>query len=177
VTGDHDDAPLAPLTGALGYNLRRAQLGFRKHFLASTAELGLRLPDVGALTAIGAAPGLTPTALSLALGLEPAQVATLLNALERRGLVERRVATADARSRQVYLTVAGRAQYRVLRRITPRLERSFVAGRLSAPELHTLVDLLGRLIDDGPGLPPPRDEAPRRAAAAKVPASTHRRGR
>lgn len=139
---------LAPLTHSLGYVLRRAQLRFREHFQQQADGTTFRPQDVGALYAIGLNPGITPSQLATALGLEAAPVAILLNQLVRRGLAERRVAARDARSRLVHLTPEGIRQFRRLRQLALRAERSFTAGRLTQAEARTLVRLLSRLLDD-----------------------------
>jgi DNA-binding MarR family transcriptional regulator len=95
---------------------------------------------------IGLNPGVTPTQMSAALGLEGAQIATMLNKLELRRLITRRVSKSDGRSRAVHLTATGKAEFKQLRKVSTQVERSFLADTLNEAEAAQLGALLARLV-------------------------------
>ncbi len=140
-----EDLDVAPLVRSLGYQLRRVQLAFKKHYLKEAHATGLQPQDVGAMFLIGLNPGVTPTQMSAALGLDVAQVAIMLNKLELRRLVTRRVSKTDGRSRAVHLTASGKKEFETLRGITATAEKTFVAGSLTKDEAELLISLLARL--------------------------------
>ena len=87
---------------------------------------------------------LTPTALMKQTMVTSGAVTKRIDRLEGAGLVERRVATADRRSRIVALTDAGRE---LMDRAVPEhlANEARLLSVLDASELRTLADLLGRL--------------------------------
>jgi len=99
---DISQIDFGPLSQYLGYYLRRLYDGYRKHFTAQAGELDIQPREVGALFVIGLNPGLTPSQAERRPGAGRAQVTAMLNMFDSRGLVERRVSDADARSRLVY---------------------------------------------------------------------------
>ncbi len=134
-----------PLSQYLGYYLRRLYDGYRKHFVAQAGDLDVQPREVGALFVIGLNPGLTPSQLSVALALDGAQITGMLNMFEARGLVERRVSIADARSRLVHLTPTGRKMLDRLRKLVGGFDRSFAGDALTDEELAQLIGLLAKL--------------------------------
>ena len=134
------------LTGSLGYLLRRLQLAYKKHFLRETGSSGLQPRYVGAMYVVGLNPGVTPSQMSAALGLDAVHTALLLNALEERGLVVRNPSPTDGRSRVVHLTAAGRKAFAKLQVVAERVEREFVAGALTPQETAQLISLMSRLL-------------------------------
>ncbi len=78
---------------------------------------------------IGLNPGVTPSQMSAALGLDAVHTALLLNALEERGLIVRRLSQTDGRSRVVHLTPAGRKAFAKLRIVARGWNGSSCPGR------------------------------------------------
>ena len=140
------DLDMGTLPRSLGYHLRLVQLAYKKHFLRVAGGAGLQPQHVGAMFIVGLNPGVTPSLLGSALGMDVAQVALLLNALELRGLLTRRTSQLDGRSRIVELTDAGRIAFGKLQTSAAKVETSFAAGALSPPEMETLISLLARLL-------------------------------
>ena len=136
------------LTSSLGYLLRRLQLAYKKQFLREAGSTDLQPRYVGAMYVIGLNPGVTPSQMSAALGLDAVHTALLLNALEERGLIVRQVSPTDGRSRVVHLTPAGRKAFAKLRIVAARVEREFVSGALTQQETAQLISLMTRLLQD-----------------------------
>jgi DNA-binding MarR family transcriptional regulator len=140
------DLELDVLTKSLGYLLRRLQLAYKKQFLREAGSTHLQPRYVGAMYVIGLNPGVTPSQMSAALGLDAVHTALLLNALEERGLVVRRPSPTDGRSRVVHLTPAGRKAFAKLQIVAARVEQEFVSGALTQQETAQLISLMTRLL-------------------------------
>lgn len=129
------------LPGLLGYRLRLAQQAVFRDFAAAITEVS---PGrLGVLLLIEANPGVTQGRLARAVSLERSTMVGVVNALESRGLVERRRGH-DRRTNGLWLTRAGRALLaRLKRRVGLHEQR--VASRLSSAERAQLLSLLERL--------------------------------
>ena len=129
------------LPGLLGYRLRLAQQAVFRDFAASVPEVS---PGrVGVLLLIEANPGVTQGRLARAVSLERSTMVGVIDALETRGLVERRRGE-DRRTNGLWLTRPGRSLLtRLKRRIEVHEQR--VAARLTASERRELLTLLEKL--------------------------------
>lgn len=129
------------LPGLLGYRLRLAQQTVFRDFAASVPELS---PGrAGILMLVDANPGVTQGRLAQAVGLDRSTMVGVVDALEARGLLERRRGE-DRRTNGLWLARPGRA---LLARLKKRIElhEKRVAGRLSAHERAQLLALLEKL--------------------------------
>ncbi len=100
-----------------------------------------------ALLARAAAP-MTQRALAEALGVEPATVVSMVDRLQRLGLVRREMALEDRRIRQLFLTAEGERVYAEVRRIAADFRREQLAAidpALLATSTETLQKLLRAL--------------------------------
>jgi MarR family transcriptional regulator, temperature-dependent positive regulator of motility len=134
-----------PLDKYLGYYLRRLYDDYRRHFVLKAGDLDVQPREVGALFVIGLNPGLTPSQLCGALELDGAQITSMLNMFENRGLVERRVSSTDGRSRLAFLTPGGQSMLKRLRKFVDGFDRSFSGASLTDEELAQLIGLLAKL--------------------------------
>jgi DNA-binding MarR family transcriptional regulator len=131
------------LPGLLGYQLRLAQLAIFRDFERHVGALGVSPGRVGVLALIEANPGVTQSELARAVGLDRSTMVPLLDAFERRGVLERHRG-ADRRTNGLWLTPSGK---RLLSEITKRIgahERR-IAARLSRSERAQLMALLKKL--------------------------------
>jgi DNA-binding MarR family transcriptional regulator len=129
------------LPALIGYRLRLAQQAVFRDFAESVSDLS---PGrAGMLMLIEANPGVTQSRLARAVELDRSTMVGVIDALEERGLIERRRG-ADRRTNGLWLTRAGRALIgRVRRRIQAHERR--VAAHLSARERAQLLALLAKL--------------------------------
>jgi DNA-binding MarR family transcriptional regulator len=136
------------VTGIVGYRLRRAQVAVFQQFAASFAEHALRPADYSALALIEANPGSKQIEIAKALGIKRANFVALINGLEARNLVERRLPANDKRSQALFLTAHGTERIQVYNAVQARFEAQCVE-KLGGPAARDqLMDLLGRLLDD-----------------------------
>src|SRR5262245_7154163 len=127
----------------LSYLLRQVCLGIMAEVLAPA---DLRPVEYATLTTLDAEPGIDQARLAARIACDKMSTSQLVERLEGRGLIARRVDPADRRARVLHLTPKGLA----LRR---RLQPAALAAqdRILAPlrpeERPQLIDLIARVIE------------------------------
>ncbi len=135
------------LPGLVGYQVRQAQIAIFRDFTASLADEGMTPTLFGALVLIEANPGLKQADLALALQLDRSTVVTVVDTLQRRGLVERRRAVDDRRTNAVTLTSEGEHR---LASLKPRVaeHEARLLGDLDEGERASLSAILARIFPE-----------------------------
>jgi DNA-binding MarR family transcriptional regulator len=150
--GSRRPATLSPVPGSApgrpagGLAFLLAQVGAQaaQRFAELLTDLRLSPPQAGILRAIAARPGRSQQALSTELGLIPSRMVAFVDALEQRGVIERRRNSADRRLHALHLTPAGEALLGEVSRAARQHEEETAAGL--APEQRTqLAELLGMI--------------------------------
>ena len=141
------DIALGCLPRLVGYQLRLAQVAIFRDFNAALGEHGITPGLFGVLEVIAANPGLKQTQLARAVRLDRSSVVPVIDKLERRALVSRRVAAGDRRSNALELTAEGN---KLLERLRPLVlaHEERLAADLSRTERATLMDLLSRVFPE-----------------------------
>jgi DNA-binding MarR family transcriptional regulator len=126
-----------------------AQVGARAaaSFATRLQELDLVPAHTGALRAIAGNPGISQQVLASLLGMVPSRLVSLLDELERRGLVERRDQPEDRRVYAIHLTEKGSKMMADIGRVA-RAHDDAVCAALSEKERELLWSLLARIADD-----------------------------
>jgi DNA-binding MarR family transcriptional regulator len=132
------------LNQLVGYALRRAQLKVAQNLVEKFNPFDLRPAQFSALLIIEASPGLMQTDLASILAIEPPQVVTLLNKLEKLGLAVRVRCKPDKRSYGIFLSKAGETVLRQLKEIALNSDREATAA-LSDTERQQLLQLLHKV--------------------------------
>ncbi len=142
---DSNGIDYSMLQSRLGYKLRRAQMVYFDVFFEACAQEGITPGLFSILAIIYHNPGLTQTAVSVALDVDRSAMVAAIDKLESMEVVERRKSKNDRRSYALYLTEQGKA-------FTERLNRKVVAGEeafttfMKDGEREWLLDLLDRII-------------------------------
>ena len=123
-----------------------AQLGAHAaaRFAQRISQLDLTPAQAGLLRLIAWKPGQSQQAIARQLGTPASRLVLLVDALEERGLIERRRDPADRRHYALYLTGDGTAFMKELGRLGAAHEDAMTEG-LTADERAVLNDLLSRL--------------------------------
>ena len=101
------DRPPEQLGNYTGFLMTWAATRSREAFAQALSELGLKPPQFGILTMIGARPGITQNELVAATDVDASTMVAQLDRLEQEGLAERRPHPSDRRKRAVHLTPRG----------------------------------------------------------------------
>ncbi len=132
------------LESLMGYNARRASLAIIGRFMAQMAVYDLRVVDFSVLSLITHNPGITSRQLCSTLGLLPPNLVGMINAMEKRGLIERQPHPVDRRAVGLHLSDAGRDLMAKAEVTASQLERDATA-KLTATETRTLLRLLRKI--------------------------------
>ena len=136
---------LGHLSALLGYHLRRAEVFAFQNFAAHLGNDGVSPGQLGVLLLVEANPGSNQTRIGKALGIDRSTLVSIIDMIEKRGLIRREPSPTDRRSHALVLSVEGAA---FLRAIRPRLDahEAEIARNLSAAERAQLRDMLQRLV-------------------------------
>jgi DNA-binding MarR family transcriptional regulator len=132
------------LESLLGYNARRAALAVIEVFMERMSVYDMRPVDFSVMSLVTHNPGITSRQLCTALGILPPNLVGMVNALEKRGLIERHPHPRDGRAMGLHLTAAGLKLMRDAEKTASTLEAE-VGARLSAAEVKTLIRLLKKV--------------------------------
>ena len=106
-----DEPPVAidmnAMEDQIGFVLRLAQLAVFRDVIETLGPFNLRPSDFSALRVIEASPGLKQQDIGKKLGIKRPNLVSLVEELNQRGLVERKVVRGDRRSYALTLTGAG----------------------------------------------------------------------
>jgi len=142
------DRPPGPLVAYTGFLLNWVAERSRKRFFEALAREELHPREFAALTIVATRPGLTQHELAAAAEIDASTLVATLDALERRGLAERRVHPGDRRKRAIHLTADGEAALRRGRALAERLGDELF-GTLTAAERRQFELLLRKLAGVG----------------------------
>jgi DNA-binding MarR family transcriptional regulator len=160
---------VATLTHRLAQLTRRA-IGERMAQEPWAHDAGFRPGCIGVLHVVAAREPVSQREVSDQLMLDPSDVVTLVDILERAGLVERRRDPADRRRYALEITKAGQLAVVRLREINQETNEELLAP-LDESERAQLAYLIGRVVRHHTGRvdepTAPRGEAPPEAAAPR----------
>jgi DNA-binding MarR family transcriptional regulator len=132
-----EDGPPAELADRLGYLLKHVQLRLTEVTSAALDPFGITGRELAVLLVIAGREPASQQQIAERLGIDRTTMVAFLDALEHRGLVERRPHATDRRRNVVELTTAGNDLLRRAKRAGDDAERRFLAslGRPAAEEL------------------------------------------
>lgn len=135
------------LPGLIGYQLRMAQIAMFRDFATGLGEFDVTPGLFGVLVIIEANPDLKQAELARATHLDRSTVVSVIDNLERRGLVERRAALNDRRSNALRLTAEGATLLRKLKRQVNVHEKRLLQN-FSEAECETFRALLQKVFPE-----------------------------
>ena len=134
----------------VGYNLRRAEVHMRQMVIKAVSDRDVRPPEYSALALIAGNRLVTQADLGQALNIKRPNMVTLIEKLERRGLVKRQVHELDRRNHILTLTEKGEALLADIDGILHDMDRQWTAC-WSDKERRTVIALLQRFYGRPPG--------------------------
>lgn len=138
---------MTPLSGYIGYALRRAQVVIFADFNHALAELNLRPAQFAVLLMIDQNPGASQSSVSQALGIQKANFVAIIADLDKRGLVRRSKSETDGRTNSLGLTPRGRSVLQHAVELQSRHEARLIEhiGKEGRLQLLGLLDRLSSL--------------------------------
>lgn len=116
-----------PLAGRLGYLLKHAQQRLVQAAAPAMAPYGIDGRELAVLTVLSAGAPLSQQEAAEQLRVDRTTMVALVDALEAKGLVERRRSDEDRRRNNVELTPAGEECLRGAAKARDEVERDFLA--------------------------------------------------
>ena len=146
----YSDRPPEELAGYTGFLLGFLGERSRRRFFETLEPHGFDPREFGLVTVVRNRPGMTQQELASVARIDPSSMVTVLDGLEERGIVERRVDAKDRRRRAVHLTEAGERTWQALQREARKAGMAFLEP-LTPEERTQLNELLRKLagLDDG----------------------------
>ena len=126
------------------YRLAASAALFQRKVMAGLSDSGLTAGQPKVLDYLGLHDGSMQKDIAAGCQIDPATLTGLLNRMEEKGLIQRRVQPEDRRSFHVYLTEQGRDRQRLVRRTLEQMGDEVLAG-FSREERMRLEDGLYRL--------------------------------
>lgn len=127
----------------IGFSIYMAYRKMQIHFGGIAEEMGIDSAPLSALTKLWREDGLTITELGEKLFLKASTITSLIDRMERDGLVRRKRNQEDRRVVKIYLTPKAKE----LQKEFPNFEESLIEkiqDKLSQEEISTLIELLGK---------------------------------
>jgi DNA-binding MarR family transcriptional regulator len=137
----HETETDRPLSGLIGYAMKRAMSIVQADFTRTLAEHDLRTVSFSALSIIVGEPGLTQTQLADALQIERSNLVTIIDELAGRNLIVRAPVAQDRRRHALMPTAAGK-QLAVLAQAAAAEHERRLFGCLTAAEREELLRIL-----------------------------------
>jgi DNA-binding MarR family transcriptional regulator len=136
-------------TGPRGVAFLLAQIGAQgaAKFAERLEVLRLSPPQAGIIGLIGRRSGLSQQELANQLGMFPSRLVSILDQLERSGLIERRANASDRRTYSLHLTASGKKTLQAIGRIAREHDEALCAA-LNENERETLARLLSRIAEE-----------------------------
>ena len=124
--------------------LRRAWYGLNQAFRRRLAHLGITPDQFTVMRTLIEHDGITQRELTHLISSDPNTVVSLVNRMEKAGLVERQTHEADRRANRLRLKAGGRAKYEKARSIAVALQAE-VLGAVPAPRREQFLEDLDHL--------------------------------
>lgn len=136
---------MTPVSKMPGHLVRRLHQISTHVFMTRTKEVGFDLTPVqfAALDAIRQSPGIDQARLADAVAKDRATIGAVVDRLEQKGLVNRKVSASDKRARKLALTDEGEALVASLTPIVEQLQKEILAG-LDENEYRIFVELAAK---------------------------------
>jgi DNA-binding MarR family transcriptional regulator len=129
---------------SVGFLLSQLGSVVARRFRQTLIPVGLEPRQFLVLRHVGVREGWSQQALAETLNIPPSRMVAIVDELERRGILERRLHPTDRRARTLHVTAEGRRIFGEAVRLAIGFERSICEG-LAPEERDQLLALLGRL--------------------------------
>jgi DNA-binding MarR family transcriptional regulator len=128
-----------------GYLIRRLQQMAVSIFLEETSEFDVTPVQYAAIAAVCVFPGIDQLRLANAIGFDRTTISGVIDRLEAKGLMVRKVSGTDRRAKLLFPTAAGTQLLKEIQEATDRVQHRILAP-LSRSEQKTFLELLNRLV-------------------------------
>ena len=135
----------SPLHRKPGYLIRRLQQMAVSIFLEETAEFDITPPQYATLTAVSAFPGIDQLRVANAIGFDRTTISGVIDRLEAKNLLVRKVSGSDRRAKMLFATPSGTKLIAEIEDATNRVQDRILEP-LSVGEKKVFLEHLNRLV-------------------------------
>jgi DNA-binding MarR family transcriptional regulator len=139
-----EDIDLGILKDLAGYHLRRASGAFAADFARSLSGTGVRQVLFGIMSVVAANPGINQGNVGRGLGIQRANMVSLINELVDMHLLERKVSSDDRRAFSLTLLPLGQEKLTACLARIHEHEEAMLSG-LTVTERKRLLELLSKV--------------------------------
>jgi MarR family transcriptional regulator, organic hydroperoxide resistance regulator len=139
--------PPAPFSAGIGYTVRHTHKALARRLAFELAKAGISYNHYYYLRALFETNGISQMELSERVGVDPTTVVTVVDTLERQGIVERRKDPDDRRKALIYLTRKGKTLRRPLLTAIAAAHADALTG-ISAADIETFRRVAQRVIEN-----------------------------
>jgi DNA-binding MarR family transcriptional regulator len=136
------DRETRPVSAA--FHLSQVGAHAARRFSERVQTIGLTAPEAGILRMVNLDPGISQQALAEHLGVLPSRMVVLIDALEKKRLIERRPSAEDRRTYALHLTRTGTQMLEQLRHLATEHDKE-ICGALDDKERAILAELCRRI--------------------------------
>jgi DNA-binding MarR family transcriptional regulator len=129
---------------SVGFTISTTGYAIARRFQELLAPLGLEPREFALLRTVASSEGVMQQEIGERMRVAPSRMVAFVDALEARGLLERRPNPNDRRARALFLTPEGRELLKRAFAVAVEHERR-LTSQLSAQEREQLLDLLARV--------------------------------
>lgn len=126
------------------YLIMVSQALFQKKILNRLMKVGLTSGQPKVLDFLGRHNGSIQKDIAFACQIDPATLSGILERMEEKGLVERRISNGNRRSSHVYLTESGKENSRIVKEVFREIEEEVFHG-IDEKEKEQLLSILYKL--------------------------------
>jgi DNA-binding MarR family transcriptional regulator len=146
MSASRSDNPSLVLGELPGHYIRRLQQIAVGVFMEEAHESGLTPVQFAALNAVTLHPGIDQSTLAAGIGFDTSTIGGVVDRLQARGWLERRVLPEDRRVRQLFVTAQGEALLHSVQEAVLRTQERILAP-LNAAEQKEFLRLLKILVE------------------------------
>lgn len=129
---------------SLHYLLMANHSIFQKLLLANIKDTGLTLGQPKVLDYLRTYDGAIQKDIAVACHIEPASLTSILNGMEKKELIVRKICNGNRRSFHIFLTPKGREQANRIENEFEKIEKLALNG-FTESEKNTLIDFLSKM--------------------------------
>jgi len=129
-----------------GHMIRRAYQMVMAVFAEEAKGSGITPVQFSAMIVIREQPGVDATRVAELIYFDRATIGSVLDRLEKKGLVLRQTGKQDRRTKRLYVTPRGQALLRKIERMSPRISARIIAP-LAPADRARLMTMLNQLVD------------------------------
>ncbi len=129
---------------SLHYLLMANHSIFQKLLLANIKDTGLTLGQPKVLDYLRTYDGAIQKDIAVACHIEPASLTSILNGMEKKGLIVRKICNGNRRSFHIFLTPKGREQANLIEHEFEKIEKLALNG-FTESEKTALINVLSKM--------------------------------